>query len=51
MKLAVTTAKSSMNRKSFVRKYTWIENKIFAEIIKTDSSPLLSIAFPKNVSR
>ena len=29
MKLAVKTAKSTINTKSFFRKYTWVENNVF----------------------
>ena len=53
MKLAVTTAKSTINTKSFFRKYPWIENNVLEDLEskptqkRNNQNRQLSIAFPK----
>ena len=53
MKLAVTTAKSTINTKSFIRKYLWIENNVLKDLEskppqkRNNQNRQLSIAFPK----
>ena len=53
MKLAVTTAKSTINTKSFFRKYLWIENNVLEDLEskptqkRNNQNRQPSIAFPK----
>ena len=53
MKLAVTTAKSTINTKSSFRKYLWIENNVLEDLEskppqkRNNQNRQLSIAFPK----
>ena len=53
MKLAVTTAKSTINTKSFFRKYLWIKKIVLEDLEskppqkRNNQNRQLSIAFPK----
>ena len=52
MKLAVTTAKSTINTKSFFRKYLWIENNVLEDLEskppqKRNNQNRQLFAFPK----
>ena len=53
MKLAVTTAKSTINTKSFFRKYLWIKKNVLEDLEskppqkRNNQNRQLSIAFPE----